>query len=108
MKVRIILVGFALIAGFAVVSTPSYADNAGDKLIRGAGNILTSWVEVPHQVSVEIKESNSIMGITVGLARGLGMMVARTFIGVYEVATFPVPIPEFYEPMIEPANILFK
>jgi putative exosortase-associated protein (TIGR04073 family) len=38
--------------------------------------------------------------MTVGLAKGVGMTAARILSGVYEVATFPLPIPAGYKPIL--------
>lgn len=103
-----VLVAFVLVVGLSVGADSGHADHAGNKLVRGVGNIVTGWVEVPYQVMEETKESNPIMGITLGLARGIGMTVARGLVGAYEVVTFPLPIPDAYEPIIEPENIVFR
>lgn len=46
------------------------------------------------------------MGLTIGLAKGLGMSVIRTGAGIYDAVTFPFPVPQDYEPLLEPEYVL--
>ena len=46
------------------------------------------------------------MGLTVGLARGIGWGVYRTLVGVYEIMTFPIPAPAGYEAITDPPTLL--
>jgi putative exosortase-associated protein (TIGR04073 family) len=43
-----------------------------------------------------------LQGWTVGLGKGLGHTLLRMGTGVYEVVTFPFPLPEGYRPIVEP------
>lgn len=43
---------------------------------------------------------------TTGVIRGFNRSVLRTLYGVYEIATFPVPLPAGYEPALKPGNRL--
>ena len=79
-----------------------YAQNPGTKLGRGIMNILTGWIELPKNVYETSVEENVIAGLTMGLAKGVGMTVVRIGAGVFEAVTFPLPIPEDYEPVLEP------
>ena len=66
------------------------------KLSRGLANILTGWVEIPKNIYNTSIESNPLIGLTVGVAKGIGMSIVRTGAGVYELITFPFPLPEDY------------
>lgn len=90
------------------VARPSYAQDATKKLGRGLVNILTGWIELPKNIYETIVESNPLTGITIGLAKGLGMTVVRTGAGIYETATFPFPLPQEYKPILEPEYVLEK
>jgi putative exosortase-associated protein (TIGR04073 family) len=87
------------------IATASYAQDMGRKLYRGCANILTGWVELPKNIYDTSVEDNPLSGLTIGLAKGVGMTIVRTGAGVYEAATFPFPIPEGYCPVLEPEYV---
>jgi len=89
-------------------ATPVWAEggHAGTKLMRGVSNILTGWVEIPKNMIDVSRDENILVGMTVGLGKGLGKGVLRTGAGVYDGVTFPFPMPEHYEPILEPAYVL--
>lgn len=76
------------------------------KLGRGIVNVLTGWVEIPKNVAQEWRETDPFTGTVLGLVKGVGWAVARTFAGFYEVISFPFPVPRNYEPIMEPEFIL--
>lgn len=41
-----------------------------------------------------------------GVPKGLLMMGARIVVGAYELATFPIPAPKGYEPILQPEFVL--
>ena len=84
------------------VATASYAQDPAKKLGRGLANILTGWIELPKNIYDTSVEDNPLAGLTIGLAKGVGMTIVRTGAGIYEVVTFPFPIPEDYGPVLEP------
>lgn len=79
-----------------------YAQDPVKKLGRGIANILTGWVELPKNIYETSVEENVLSGLTMGLAKGVGMSIVRTGAGVYETVTFPFPIPGDYAPVLEP------
>ena len=88
------------------VASASYAQDMGTKLSRGLINILTGWMEIPSNIYTTSVESNPFYGMTMGLARGVGMTFVRTGCGIYETVTFPIQIPqEGYAPMLEPEYV---
>jgi len=89
------------------IATASYAQDPAKKLGRGVANILTGWVELPKNIYDTSVEDNPLSGLTIGLAKGVGMTIVRTGAGVYETVTFPFPIPEGYVPVLEP-EFVFK
>ena len=89
------------------IATASHAQDVGKKLYRGVANILTGWIELPKNIYDTSVEDNPLSGLTIGLAKGVGMTIVRTGAGVYETVTFPFPIPEGYAPVIEP-EFVFK
>jgi len=104
LKGIIILVAILTIVNIA---TASYASDPAKKLGRGVANILTGWVELPKNIYDTSVEDNPLSGLTIGLAKGVGMTIVRTGAGVYETVTFPFPIPEGYAPVLEP-EFVFK
>lgn len=104
---RISLVVMAIVV-ILNMATPSYAQDATKKLGRGLVNILTGWIELPKNIYETSVESNPLAGITIGLAKGLGMTVVRTGAGIYETVTFPFPLPQEYKPILEPEYVLEK
>lgn len=91
-----------LVVGLLTLSTPSYAQDAFKKLGRGVVNTFTGWLEVPKGIVDESKASNVLSGLTVGTIKGFGLGLVRTAAGVYEAVTFPLPVPEGYEPIVKP------
>lgn len=90
---------------FLAASSACYAQDAFTKLGRGVANTLTGWVELPKNVYDTSVEDNALTGMTLGLAKGAGMMLVRTGAGIFEIATFPFPLPENYEPLLEPEYV---
>jgi putative exosortase-associated protein (TIGR04073 family) len=84
------------------IATSSFAQDPAKKLGRGLANILTGWIELPKNIYDTSVEDNPLSGLTIGLAKGVGMTIVRTGAGVYETVTFPFPIPEAYCPVLEP------
>ena len=84
------------------LATASYAQDPAKKLGRGLANILTGWIELPKNIYDTSVEDKPLAGLTIGLAKGIGMTIVRTGAGIYEVVTFPFPIPEDYGPVLEP------
>ena len=72
------------------------------KLGRGIVNTFTGWLEIPKGIVDESKANNVFTGLTVGTIKGLGLGLVRTGAGIYETLTFPIPIPEGYEPIVKP------
>ncbi len=72
------------------------------KLGRGIGNAAGGWMEIPYTMHNRW-DSNDVptsffSGVLIGIVKG----VARTVIGVFEIATFPFPIPPGYAPILSP------
>ncbi len=99
LKMVAVLVVVVAVLGMA---TQVYAQDPAKKLGRGLANILTGWVELPKNIYDTSVEENVLSGLTMGLAKGIGMTIVRTGAGVYEAVTFPFPIPEDYMPVLEP------
>lgn len=106
MKVAKILFVVCIIIAMIGIATQSYAQDPAKKLGRGLANVVTGWVELPKNIYDTSVEENILSGLTMGLAKGVGMTIVRTGAGVYETVTFPFPIPEDYQPVLEPEFVL--
>ncbi|MEN6625095.1 MAG: exosortase system-associated protein, TIGR04073 family [Candidatus Sumerlaeia bacterium] len=103
---------FILLSGVAFAQNPDYERHSSDagkmmhKLGRGVTNVLTCWVEVPRGIAIKFEELDPFSGLIVGGVQGIGWGFARFATGVYEVVTFPFPVPAGYRPMIEPEFVV--
>jgi putative exosortase-associated protein (TIGR04073 family) len=101
-------VGLAVILvcsrGAAVAAEHRLPPGAAEKAARGLANAgLGFVVELPKTVYYDTVQHGPLSGLTVGVLEGLGWGIARTLIGIYEVVTFPFPMPEGYRAIYTPA-----
>ena len=80
---------------------PASAQTAVDKLLRGLAGMTCGFLEFPGNIYRET-DRHGAEGIPLGFAKGLGMIVARELVGVYEFVTAPLPFPDNYGPILEP------
>jgi putative exosortase-associated protein (TIGR04073 family) len=100
----------AVILSALIVSAAQPAFCAGplEKLGRGVSNIFTSPAEIPYRMTKSFNNSRFPEAAILGFSEGVAMMCFRLFIGVSEVLTFPVPVPEKYAPVITDPEYLWK
>ena len=82
---------------------------AVEKLGRGLGNVLTGWVEIPLEMRRRYNPNSPTTAsatMMTGLLWGLTGAVIRTGAGAYETATFFIPIPENFAPVLPPLERL--
>ncbi len=73
------------------------------KALRGLDNTVLGLVaEWPKTMYYQSKAHGVPYGVTIGFVQGLAVGVARTAVGVYELATFPIPVPSDYQPILSP------
>jgi len=77
----------------------------GDKLVRGLANVCLGFLEIPRNIHNTTQEESLLAGWTVGVGKGLGYTVMRMGVGVYEVITFPFPLPKDYVPVVTPEYV---
>lgn len=95
------------VPAFAHPSAKSYS--WGDKLIRGALNIVSSPVEVARQIQITSEKDSLLEGWTLGLIKGIGSGVIRMGAGVIDLFTFPFNFPDDDKaPLIEPEYVWQK
>lgn len=78
------------------------------KLGRGFCNCITFPMEIFHQMGCVNQTDGPMAGLTWGLLKGVGMAGVRAVVGVYEVATFPIPCPECYRPILTSPEYFFE
>jgi putative exosortase-associated protein (TIGR04073 family) len=75
---------------------------AARKAGRGLAGMTLGVLEVPGNIVQETRTNGVFSGVTIGLAVGLGKLVARELVGVYEFVTAPFPAPANFEPVLQP------
>lgn len=83
----------------------SYPEQIGTKFLRGVTNLVTGVAELPKQVYLVGRAEGWVKGAFRGPIEGLGMVIARTIAGAYEVLTFPLPVPPGYQPLLLPEYV---
>jgi putative exosortase-associated protein (TIGR04073 family) len=76
------------------------------KLFRGLANAATGWMEIPKQIFLTHEEMGGGAAFTWGLVKGVGYAVGRSVVGGFEIATFPIPVPEGYGAIMQPEYVL--
>ncbi|MGZ4960254.1 MAG: exosortase system-associated protein, TIGR04073 family [Methylomonas sp.] len=91
----------ALPLALMLASTGAQADTAARKFGRGLAGMTCGFLELPGNI---VKETNAKgpAGIPVGLAMGVGMIVTRELVGVYEFLSAPFPVPAGFRPILQP------
>jgi putative exosortase-associated protein (TIGR04073 family) len=100
------VLALALASALLVVLAAPPADatryNAPRKAGRGLAAMTCGFLELPGNVVKTSRERGLGWGLTLGFAEGLGRIVVRELVGVYEFVTAPFPVPAGYAPIIEP------
>jgi putative exosortase-associated protein (TIGR04073 family) len=92
----------ALLLASLLLAPPADAQTAARKFGRGLAAMVTGFLEVPGNMVAETREHGAAMGLPLGFAKGLGMIVVRELVGVYEFLSAPFPAPAGFRPIIEP------
>lgn len=91
-----------VVAAMAIgMSAEAGAHTAAQKFGRGLAGMTCGFLEIPGNIVKETRAQGAV-GVPVGLAKGLGMTVARELIGVYEFLSAPFPAPAGYRPILSP------
>jgi putative exosortase-associated protein (TIGR04073 family) len=80
----------------------STVDNRWTKFGRGCSNIVFSGTELIYQPYFMFQKERFPVALFGGVFRGAFYAVGRVAVGLYEVATFPIPLPSGYRPIIGP------
>ena len=100
----------ALLGALALFAFPAGAfahdvqgeHTAVDKLGRGLAEMTTGFLKLPGNVVAVSRQQGVLGGMTIGLAKGIGMIPVREVVGVYDFVTAPIPAPGHYDPVLEP------
>lgn len=76
--------------------------SAGRKFGRGLAAMTCGFLEVPGNMVKTSREKGAAYGVTLGFVEGLGRLVVRELVGVYEFVSAPFPAPPGYKPIIQP------
>ena len=68
----------------------------------GSAGFLTSRILHCARRADESAERGATWGWSLGVAEGLGRMVTRHLVGVWELVMAPFPLPKGYAPILEP------
>ena len=81
----------------------------GDKLKRGAVNIVSSPVEIARQIQITSSEQSLLAGWTIGLISGIGQGLLRCGAGAIDLVTFPFNFPNSRKgPLVKPEYVWQK
>ena len=113
-KIFIAVIAIMLFS-YSTLASSIYAQDAdetkGDpvkKLGRGIANTLLGFLELPKTIEDTGKKDGVGPAISLGFIKGLAKAVARTIVGVYETASFWIPVPEDYKPIITDPEYIFQ
>jgi len=81
---------------------PACAQSAGRKCGRGLAAMTTAFLEVPGNMAAESRTRGPLEGSLLGFAKGLGMIVPRVLVGVYEFVSAPFEAPADFRPILKP------
>lgn len=82
-------------------SMDARADTAAQKFGRGLAGMTCGFLELPGNIVKETQKQGAV-GIPMGLAKGVGMIVTRELVGVYEFVSAPFPVPSGFKPILSP------
>ena len=78
------------------------------KLGRGVCNVVTFPFEIPYQIGRTNRTDGPFAAFTYGAVKGVVMTGLRAVVGVYEVISFPFPLPEGYKPILNDPEFFFE
>ena len=81
-----------------------YANSPVNKFGRGVINTATCWAEVPAEIARVSKDSDPVLGWTLGLAQGTINTIIRGAVGIYDTLTCVVP--PYNKPEMQPEYAL--
>jgi putative exosortase-associated protein (TIGR04073 family) len=102
MRLPILAAALALSLGTLALAPAAQAQSPAHKFGRGASNLALGIMELPAQMIDEGRRRGPLWAMSLGFAKGVGGFVTRELVGVYELVTFPAPVPRGYRPILAP------
>ena len=97
---------FAAAIAAAIVCLSSTPDASGAdalrKFGRGISNLTWGWTDLPMTIHHENVMWGPAAAYTHGIVKGSWRVISRTAIGIWEVASFPIPWPDGYWEIYKP------
>jgi putative exosortase-associated protein (TIGR04073 family) len=91
---------------FGVPSHPAYAGSMFKKIGRGFVNVATSPFEILCQTArIARVDKKPAVAAGAGVFQGIYFMMMRILSGVYDIVTFPLPVPFHYDSLIQPETV---
>lgn len=100
--IRLPLRAISVLLVVLALGSVAEAQTAGRKFGRGLAAMTTAFLEVPGNMVAQTEKRGAAEGVPLGFAIGLGMIVPRVLVGVYEFITAPFPAPAGYRPILQP------
>lgn len=95
-------VSFVLALFLTLPAGVAHAQSPPHKFGRGLSNIALGIFEIPGKMIDEHRRRGPLWALSLGFAKGVGGFVTRELVGVYEVVTFPAPVPRGYREILSP------
>ena len=105
---KILLIGLISLFAIMLTNSAAYAGDSATKLGRGICNMITFPLEIPEQISRVNNSDGPFAGATVGVVKGTGMALWRACVGIFETATFMMPGPDHYKPILRDPEYFFE
>lgn len=69
---------------------------------RGAAGLFLGVLEIPGNIVAETRRNGPIRGATIGTIMGVGMLIVRSGVGLWELCSAPWGLPNDFQPLIDP------
>jgi putative exosortase-associated protein (TIGR04073 family) len=97
------ITGLIIVSAFLfnlVFSHACFAQDPTKKLGRGVANLALGWVSLFTTIEDTGKSDGIFAAMSYGVFKGVAKFLQRTAVGLYEIVTFPIPIPKDYKPIL--------
>jgi len=98
----VLMIGLTCAGVQAADAPPSATQGRLRKLGRGIANVGTAPLELIRTPELVSRQDGYLAGMSVGLIQGAWRTIQRIGVGVFEVATFPLEVPQDFQPLIMP------
>lgn len=101
---RVLALSITLMLTIGLLAQPAVAQeqSAARKAGRALAALSTGFLEIPGNMVKGTRDRSLGYGVTMGFVKGLGALIPRYLVGVYELLTCPFPVPKGFEPLVTP------